>query len=146
MTVRTVDRRRLVRLARLAVLLFGAGAALESRADPEYDYLLHCAGCHLPDGAGAPPLVPDLRADLGQLAALPDGRAYLVRVPGSAQAPISDAALAALLTWMVERFTGVPTAPFAADVVGRQRAAPLADPLRFRAALLEATGTGSQGP
>ncbi len=146
MTSGAAVRRRFLRgVARLGLLL-GAGLTMNSQADPAYDYLLHCAGCHLPDGAGAPPLVPDLRTDLGRLATFPAGRAYLARVPGSAQAPISDEALAELLTWMVERFAGVPAPPFDAQVIGPQRKVPLADPLSFRAAVLEALPADQNGP
>ena len=50
---------------------------------PRINYLLHCGGCHLPDGTGSPPEVPSLHGEIGALAALPEGRRYLARVPGS---------------------------------------------------------------
>ncbi|MFO1329574.1 MAG: cytochrome C, partial [Rubrivivax sp.] len=45
-------------------------------------YLLHCSGCHRPDGSGAPErYVPDLRA-LGRFLQVDGGRAFIVQVPG----------------------------------------------------------------
>ena len=73
-------------------------------ADPRGDYLLHCAGCHLVDGKGSPPSVPSLAGPLGRIVASPEGRDYLARVPGAAQAPISDDALAAVLNWVLLEF------------------------------------------
>ena len=76
-------------------------ASSAAAADPEFDYLLHCGGCHLEDGAGDPPLVPDLRTSLGTLSTTSEGRAYMAQVPGSAQAPLNDTELAQVLNWML---------------------------------------------
>jgi hypothetical protein len=131
-------RRASVRLD-LAALGFAAGigampgpaAATEPIAGPRLDYMLHCMGCHLEDGSGAPGRVPTL-VGVGRFLWAPAGRAYLVRVPGSAHAPLSDAALASLLNWMLVRFDpGSAGArafvPYDAAEVARYRAAPLAD-------------------
>ncbi len=108
-------------------------------ADPRYDYLLHCAGCHLEDGSGAPPEVPDLRRDLDRLLASESGRAYLARVPGAAQVPIDDRAMSELLNWMVDAFRPDLKGfePFEATVIGPLRDKPLKDPLRFRELVLD---------
>lgn len=37
-----------------------------------------CAACHLPSGAGVPGAFPAIRAEAASLAAVPDGRRYLV--------------------------------------------------------------------
>ena len=66
--------------------------------------MLHCQGCHRPDGSGVPGAVPDLRGHVSVFLGSPAGRAFLVRVPGSANAPLSDRELAELLNWMVGRF------------------------------------------
>jgi hypothetical protein len=59
------------------------------------------------------------------------GREYLVRVPGIAQAPVDDAALAALLNWVVLRFgpasDALAAAPFTAAEVAAHRRPPLTD-------------------
>ena len=112
-----------------AALLALAPAA--AAASPEFDYLLHCQGCHLADGGGSPGSVPDLRDSVGRFLRVPDGRAYLVRVPGSASSELDDAALAGVLNWMVRRFGPAEVAaaftPYAADEVARHRAEPLLD-------------------
>jgi hypothetical protein len=137
----------------MRVLLIGALAAFAASgaaANPRFDYLLYCGGCHLEDGSGDPPEVPDLRADLDRFVHLPDGRSYMARVPGSFQAPISDAALAELLNWMVATYTPEvgDFEPFTAQEVAAYRAEPLLDPLTFRARIvrdLEADAAGGNG-
>src|SRR5215468_8121398 len=70
----------------------------------------------------------------------PGGRDYLARVPGVAQAPLDDAALAAVLNWLLEHFDHghVPPgfAPYSADEVGQLRKQPLVDVEGTRARLL----------
>jgi mono/diheme cytochrome c family protein len=105
-------------------------------ADPRVDYLLHCAGCHLADGRGSPPSVPSLAGPLGRIVSSPEGRDYLARVPGAAQAPISDDELAAVLNWVLHEFnrSTLPPGfkPLRASEVARSRARVLADPLKLR--------------
>ncbi|MEJ2013829.1 MAG: cytochrome c [Anaerolineales bacterium] len=93
---------RSLRIA-IATLLLLAAQVL---ADERSDYLLHCAGCHRPDGTGLPPDVPSLVGPLGRIASSPAGRDYLARVPGAAQAPLTDAELAAVLNWVLAEFNG----------------------------------------
>ena len=100
------------------------------------NYLLHCGGCHLPDGRGVPPEVPSLRGAIGRLAGFPDGRRYLARVPGASQAPLTDAELAAVLNWVLQTFSA-DTLPgdfraLSAAEVASARDDVLADPLRER--------------
>jgi mono/diheme cytochrome c family protein len=110
----------------------------------ELAYTLECAGCHRADGTGTPGSVPGLRDSVARFLAVPGGREYLSRVPGVAQAPLDDAALAAVLNWILERFDGVHVpagfAPYTADEVGRLRRQPLLDVERARAQLLAAQG------
>jgi len=120
--------------AALVLLLFAA--PWSAMSDPRSDYLLHCAGCHRPDGTGLPPDVPSLAGPLGPLVAAPGGRDYLARVPGAAQAPLSDEALAAVLNWVILEFNAdsVPPdfVPLSGKEVGASRRQVLADPLRAR--------------
>jgi cytochrome c553 len=117
----------------MVVLLLGAGTV---SADPRSDYLLHCAGCHLADAAGAPPYVPSLAGPLGRLVATAAGRDYVARVPGAAQAPISDEALAAVINWLLLEFNRetLPPGfrPLRGAEVARSRSRVLADPLKLR--------------
>jgi len=66
-------------------------AAPAGEQPPLVNYMIHCMGCHLPDGSGNPPEVPDTRGEMGRLLSVEGGREYLVQVPGAAQAPISAA-------------------------------------------------------
>lgn len=124
------------RLAALLVLL----VAVSASADPRQDYILHCQGCHLPDGSATPGGVPALRGQVATFLSIPGGREYLVRVPGTAQAPLPDARVAALLDWLVREFDAenLPAdfAPYTAEEVGRARARPLADAEAERRRLL----------
>jgi len=105
-------------------------------ADSRVDYLLHCAGCHLADGRGSPPSVPSLAGPLGRIVSSPEGRDYLARVPGAAQAPISDDALAAVLNWVLLEFNRATLPrnfkPLRASEVASSRARVLTDPLKYR--------------
>lgn len=95
------------------------------RADGRIDYMLHCQGCHLPDGSGLPGAVPPLRGYVGLYLGVPGGRAFLVRVPGSAQSALDDASLAAVLNFVIREFgpaeVALDFAPFDAGEVARYR-------------------------
>ena len=111
-----------------------------ARTAARFDYLLHCSGCHLPDGTGAPPEVPSLRGPMGAIVATPEGRDYIARVPEVAQAPLGDDALARVLNWVLLEFNG-ETLPKSfrlldAAEVGVARVKVLADPLRAREAIV----------
>lgn len=135
--------RRNSRLPRRRCALLAAGVfpaiAASALADPRADYLLHCAGCHLADGRGSPGSVPPLADALGRIASSPEGRDYIARVPGAAQAPISDGALADVLNWVLLEFNRATLAPgfkpLSASEVARSRARVLADPLKLRSEL-----------
>ncbi|MEE4361677.1 MAG: hypothetical protein V2I63_09155 [Pseudomonadales bacterium] len=126
--------RRLVLGALLAVL--GAMAS----ASPRYDYLLHCGGCHLENGSGAPPEVPDLRADLDTIVAIPEGRAYLAQVPGASQAPFTDAQLAAVLNWILATFNPElgEFQRYTAEEIAGYRGRTLMNPLKYREEIWDA--------
>ncbi len=99
------------------------------------DYTLHCSACHTGDGSGTPGLVPSLR-ELAPLLDHPEGREYLIRVPGVAQAPLSDPRIARLLNWVLLEYSGLRVEPpFESAEVAGLRANPLRDPLAFRSRL-----------
>lgn len=124
----------------LAIALGGAPAA--ATGGPALDYALNCQGCHRADGAGTPGSVPALAGSVGRFLRVRGGREFLVRVPGVATSALDDAALAAVLDWLLERFDadGVPvgTSRYTAEEVGRLRRSPLTDVQRARQALIEA--------
>ena len=128
---------------RAALLLGLALLATTARAyGPETNYAIHCQGCHLADGSATPEKVPALAGSVARFLHAPGGRAYLVRVPGVANAPLSDAELAALLDWTLVRFdaASIPRdhAPYTAEEVARWRREPLVDVSEERARLLDA--------
>ena len=105
------------------------------------------AGCHLADGSGVPDAVPSF-AGVGRFLHTSRGREYLIRVPGASQSPLSDAALAALLDWIVARFDPATAAtgfrPFDAAEVSKWRRPPLSEVAALRRALLaELDGSGA---
>jgi mono/diheme cytochrome c family protein len=104
---------------------------------PEFEsYVLHCSGCHRLDGSGVTGVAPDLR-EIGVLVRSGAGRAYLGKVPGVAQAPVSDLELARLLNWVLTEIAQTtPDPPYSAEEIGALRAKPLRDPLAARRDLL----------
>jgi Cytochrome c len=120
-----------------ALVLITAGVA---DASPETDYMLNCMGCHVVDGSGAPGKIPALKGFMAKFLALPEGRAYLVRVPGVTQSALDDAQIAALTNWMLGRFDAehVPAGfePYTAEEVARYRAHPLTEITATRARLV----------
>src|SRR6185437_14398471 len=79
--------------------------------EPRINYMLQCMGCHTPDGSGEPGRVPSVRDTLVAFAAAPDGRRFLVQVPGASQSTLSDAELAELLNWMIQNLDRARPAP-----------------------------------
>lgn len=105
-------------------------------ASPRINYLLHCSGCHLPGGEGAPPNVPTMHNELGRMMSVPAMRAYLVRVPGSAQSNLSDTELTEVVNWMLQEFNAATLPadfePLSTEEVSSARKEILANPLQYR--------------
>jgi mono/diheme cytochrome c family protein len=129
--------------AALAVVaLAGLGAMDGAAYTPDVEFALNCQGCHRADGAGTPDSVPALAGSVARFLAVPGGREFLIQVPGVAQAPLDDAALAAVVNWMLARYDPAHLPddfpPYTAAEVRRLRRTPLIDVDRVRAALLRA--------
>ena len=131
--------------ATFAVLAFGAAAESTAQSVAQsvakIDYMLECQGCHLPDGSGSSQgSVPSLVDSVGRFVTVPGGRSFLVRVPGSAQSPLDDARLAAVLNWMIRTFGPAQVAatfePYTAEEVAQHRSDPLTHVARARSELL----------
>lgn len=114
-------------------LTFGLAALLASAAlageRQRINYLLHCSGCHQADGSGSPASgIPDMRGSIGYFLRLPEGRAFLVQVPGTSQSSLSDGDTAELLNWMVramaEKEVPADFSPYTRDEVSRLRGQP----------------------
>jgi hypothetical protein len=71
--------------------------------------------------------VPSVRDTLVPLASKPEGRRFLIQVPGSAQSRLSDTDLAEVLNWMVTNLSAVPrpVQKFTAAEVAAYRHKPL---------------------
>jgi mono/diheme cytochrome c family protein len=131
-------RRPLALAAALAVWAVNPAAGYQ----PRVNFQLNCMGCHLADGSGEPGRVPSLRRSLLLLSSLPLGRAYIIRVPGVAQSPLSNEETAALLNWMARNLSDLKLPPgfvdYSAAEIERSRARPLARVSEARAQLLKA--------
>lgn len=102
----------------LLPLLLTLYASTFAQAAPEIDaaraqsnYMLNCQGCHLADGSGLPGSVPSMRGIVGSFLTVPGGRDFLIQVPGSANAPLSDAELAELLNWILTTMSAEQLSP-----------------------------------
>jgi mono/diheme cytochrome c family protein len=130
--------RRLPALVAVTVAL--ASPTVGRAYQPRVNYQLQCMGCHHADGAGEEGRVPSVRRTLVPFSALAEGRDFVMRVPGVAQAPLSDAEIAALLNWMARNLSDVPLpesfVDYTADEVGRARHRPLASVRAARGLLL----------
>jgi hypothetical protein len=104
-------------------------------------------GCHLADGSGESGRVPSIRRSLVLFSATPQGREYVIRVPGVAQSPLSDEETAALLNWMAGNLSdlALPSdfVAYSADEVQKFRARPLAEVSVTRARLMNAIKFGA---
>jgi mono/diheme cytochrome c family protein len=84
-----------------ALVLAGPEVAIAGES-VEYLYRLHCSGCHGADGAGSKVgRIPPFGGLIGHFAASREGRLYLVRVPGVANAALPDAETADLLNYVL---------------------------------------------
>jgi hypothetical protein len=94
-------------------------------------YLQSCGGCHGVDGTSESHLVPSLRNVAGAFLCSPAARSYLVRLPNIAFANADNAALAALLNFVVFDLGGdsAPRGarPFSSGEIGALRSNPLKD-------------------
>ena len=85
--------------------------------------------------------MPSLRRSLVLFSGTPEGRQYVIRVPGVAQSPLSDAEAASLLNWMTRNLSDVALPPGFADYteaeVKELRSHPLAQVSTMRARLLK---------
>lgn len=121
-------------------------------ADPQrawQNWTLNCQGCHRFDGSGSDATAPGIAGTVAKFLHVPGGREYLIRVPGVATSPLSDADLAEVVNWMLWRFDKehLPSdfRPYTAAEIAPLRARPLRlEASGMRRALLskvEAAGT-----
>jgi mono/diheme cytochrome c family protein len=93
----------------MAALLLAAtaGSALAELRSPNFNYALHCLGCHTPEGISPPRgRIPALKGIVGHFTRIAEGRWYLVNVPGIVNSGLSAEETAAILNWMVQTYAG----------------------------------------
>jgi len=136
--------------AAAAIALSWAGVTAAWGYQPAVNYQLRCMGCHLADGSGESGRVPSIRRTLVLFSSSSDGRDYVLRVPGVAQSPLSDADTAVLLNWMARNLSDVKLPPGFADYsaaeVHRVRDRPLVRVSGIRARLLRAATAKRHSP
>lgn len=127
-----------MRLAFVILLVLSSASALAG--SPKVDYMLNCMGCHRSEGQGLEGSVPDLRGEMGLFLGVEGGREFLIRVPGTAQSVLSDAATADLLNWMLKTFSPaeVPEGfvPFSESEVANVRQPALSNAAEVRKELM----------
>ena len=127
----------------------GAGAApagappagVENAQRAWQNWTLNCQGCHRLDGSGSDATAPGIAGTVAKFLLVPGGREYLIRVPGVATSPLSDADLAEVMNWMLWRFDKehLPASfrPYTAAEIAPLRARPLRlEASQMRSALL----------
>jgi hypothetical protein len=134
----------------VAAIALSLAVNAASAYQPLVNYQLRCMGCHLADGSGQPGRVPSIRRSLVLFSASPEGRNYVIRVPGVAQSPLSDEDTAALLNWMARNLSDVKVPPSFVDYseaeIRSLRDRPLVRVSVIRARLLKAAGAKPRLP
>jgi mono/diheme cytochrome c family protein len=127
-------------LAAMAVMCAGVAAQAGDAELARQNYLLHCMGCHGEEGAGLEGRVPSLRGTLARISGAPQGRDYVLRVPGVTQSTLSAAEIAAVLNWILLEYSGAEAAssvrPFTAAEVTSARSQTLVEVAPARARIL----------
>lgn len=105
-----------------------------------FNYQMLCQGCHVGDGRGGKD-VPDFRGKVGFFLLTPEGREYLIKVPGSANSALDSKQLAELMNWMLPIMgkDSMPDnfIPYTEQEVATLRQEPLMEVVEHRAKLLK---------
>jgi len=133
-------KRGLATIIGITLLLVCLGVQAAGSYSAHTNYMLMCQGCHLVDGTGTPEKVPALKDQVGRFLQVAGGREYLIQVPGTSQSPLTDQEVAAVLNWILEKFSSAELPadfqPYTTDEVARYRYEPLANASEVRAGLL----------
>lgn len=108
---------------------------------PYTNYMLHCQGCHLPQGEGALGAVPRLKDFVGYFLHSTEGREFIAQVPGVTMSSLDNEELSELLNWMVRAYSAdqLPDEfiPYTANEIESLRRSPRTDPLGERTGILD---------
>ena len=127
--------------------LLAAAMAAAHEPDPKLDYLMHCMGCHGLDGDGVRGKIPSLRESMPAFVRSRAGRDFLLSVPGASNSSLTDAELAGVMNWLINRFAPDSPAmagrPFTTEEVTAVRRPPQSKVRENRARLLQSlAGSG----
>jgi cytochrome c553 len=137
--------------ARCLSVALGVAAAFATLAlaSPAQDYMLYCMGCHGAEAQGVPGKIPALAGNLGRFMRTPEGRNYVLRVPGAANSALPDDRLAAVLNWLSQQYPApheAAPAAFTVAEVATARRTPLANVQQTRRAVVDALATTGSAP
>ncbi len=88
-----------------ALLFICMTVQADEMSTAQFNYIMHCQGCHLADGAATPDKVPALKQEIGRFLHVEGGREFLIRVPGTSQSALTDEQVAGVLNWILENFS-----------------------------------------
>lgn len=126
-----------MRQGAMVLLALTLPAAAAQAAEPNYNYALHCTGCHTAEGV-SPELgrIPPLKGVVGHLVRGKEARLYFVNVPGIVNSGLDAKDTAALLNWVVkvygEKSTPDGWTPFDGAEIKALRAAAPPDIMAYR--------------
>ena len=129
--------------ATLAALGFAAASQAQEydAALARQDWVLNCMGCHTANGSGIPGKVPPLRDSLGHFVSMPEGRQFVMSVPGASNSALNDAELANVLNWLLatmnEKSRPASFKPYTAEEIAAHRRPALTDVARTRTKLVK---------
>ncbi|MFN0317227.1 MAG: c-type cytochrome [Burkholderiales bacterium] len=102
---------RIVLAVVMALSAVTASAQDKNAVRARLDFLLHCSGCHGQDGTGNPEKgIPNFVGQVGHFQRLPEGREFVMQVPGLLSSGLPDDRAAAVTSWMIRQFAG-PSLP-----------------------------------
>ena len=111
---------RLARFLLATSLVVGIGKACAGE-NVDYLYRLHCSRCHGFDSEGSKlGCIPPFSGIVGHFAGTPDGRLYLVRVPGVANAALPGSETAGLLNYVLRNWGRREIAPGARNFTAEE--------------------------
>lgn len=78
---------------------------VKNSARAEFNWMMNCQGCHGVKGLGSPNGAPPMPGTVARFLTVDGGREYLAKVPGVANAPLTDEELSDVLNWMLLQFS-----------------------------------------
>jgi cytochrome c553 len=108
----------------------------------QQNWVLNCMGCHTQGAVGVAGKIPPLANSLGYFEHLPQGREYVIRVPGASNSALSDQELADVLNWLLVTLnsSALPKdfKPYTAQEITAHRRPALTNVARERSTLVRA--------